>query len=166
MIFVTVGHQMPFDRLVRAVDSWAGENNVKNIFAQIGITSFTPLNLKYKDRLDPMVFRKIFEQADIIISHAGTGTILTALEMNKPILIMPRLGRLKETRNDHQISTAIHFKSFNNISVAMNENELTNIIGTLNDNKGRDTKISRFASPKLLDTIRAYLNNEKTKNHK
>ncbi len=35
MIFVTVGEQLPFDRLVRAVDEWAAASG-KEVFAQIG----------------------------------------------------------------------------------------------------------------------------------
>lgn len=36
MIFVTVGHQTPFDRLIRLVDRWAEENMRHDLFAQIG----------------------------------------------------------------------------------------------------------------------------------
>ena len=47
--------------------------------------------------------------ADAIIAHAGMGTILTALEMGKPLLVMPRRAELGEHRNDHQLATAMRF---------------------------------------------------------
>ena len=40
MIFVTVGSQLPFDRLVRAVDDWAAGNGGAAAFAQIGASSY------------------------------------------------------------------------------------------------------------------------------
>jgi len=36
MIFVTVGAQMAFDRLIRAVDAWAGVHPAVSVFGQIG----------------------------------------------------------------------------------------------------------------------------------
>ena len=40
MIFVTVGTQGPFDRLVRAVDKWAGMRARADIFAQTGPSDY------------------------------------------------------------------------------------------------------------------------------
>jgi UDP-N-acetylglucosamine transferase subunit ALG13 len=34
------------------------------------------------------------------------GTIITVLEVGRPLLVVPRLGSLGETRNDHQVTTA------------------------------------------------------------
>lgn len=42
-IFVTVGTQLPFDRLVKAVEAWVGNHDVTaTSFAQIGATTFNP----------------------------------------------------------------------------------------------------------------------------
>ncbi|MGO7205561.1 glucuronosyltransferase, partial [Rhizobium ruizarguesonis] len=43
MILVTVGTQLPFDRLVKAVDTFATELS-KPVLAQIGRGSYTPQN--------------------------------------------------------------------------------------------------------------------------
>src|SRR5579859_3180811 len=110
MIFVTVGAQMPFDRLVRTVDLWAGRKGRRDVFAQVGPTALSPSNIAYEKFLDPASFRAKVEEASVIIAHAGMGSILTALEAGKPILILPRRGDLKETRNDHQVATAQRFQ--------------------------------------------------------
>jgi len=52
------------------------------------------------------------------------GTIITALELDKPILVMPRRGDLGETRNDHQLATARRLHALGLIEVALDEAEL------------------------------------------
>ena len=45
------------------------------------------------------------DAAAAIVAHAGMGTILTALETGKRLLVMPRRAALGEHRNDHQLAT-------------------------------------------------------------
>ena len=123
MIFVTVGEQLPFDRLIRTVDKWAAGSG-QEVFAQIGDTDLIPNILKYKKFLDPDEFKEKFNSAELIVAHAGMGTIITALEFNKPILVMPRQAALGEHRNDHQFATTNKFMKLNYISAALDETEL------------------------------------------
>jgi len=47
MIFLTVGTQFPFDRLVRAVDSIIDKGLIsETLFAQIGESSYKPRNFE------------------------------------------------------------------------------------------------------------------------
>src|SRR5690606_18210114 len=124
VIFLTVGAQMAFDRLVRAVDGWAGLNPHQEIFAQIGPSRYRPAHLRHERFLEPARFRSMIEKASLVVAHAGMGSIISALEMNKPILVMPRLGDLAETRNDHQVATARRFGELGAVHVAMDESEL------------------------------------------
>ena len=64
------------------------------------------------------------DSADAIIGHAGIGTIITALQLAKPLLVMPRQGALRETRNDHQLATARRFCNFPSVHVAQDEHDL------------------------------------------
>ena len=104
MIFVTVGAQMAFDRLVRTVDEWAATRGRKDVFAQIGPTEWRPRHIEWVAFLPPEDFRKRVADATMVVAHAGMGSIITALELGKPILVMPRRGHLQETRNDHQVA--------------------------------------------------------------
>ncbi|MEW6252350.1 MAG: glycosyltransferase [Planctomycetota bacterium] len=124
MLFLTVGAQMPFDRLVRTVDHWAGLHERRDVFAQIGPAEYTPSYLRFERFLAPAAFRTAFAAADLVVAHAGMGTIITALELAKPILVMPRRGSLGETRNDHQIATAARFGDLGLVHVAADEVEL------------------------------------------
>jgi len=125
MIFLTVGTQFPFDRLVRVVDEVVGKNVFEEeIFAQIGDSSYQPHNFKAVSLLEKKVFDKRICEASCIISHAGIGTIVIALENNKPLLVMPRLKRYGEVVNDHQLAIANKFEELGHILVAYSEEEL------------------------------------------
>lgn len=131
MIFVTVGEQLPFDRLICSIDNWASTSSEK-VFAQIGDTELIPKNFKYKHFLDPVEFQEKIVMSDLIIAHAGMGTIISALEFRKPIIVMPRKSGLGEHRNDHQLATANRFKNLNNILVASDETDLFYKLNNIN----------------------------------
>lgn len=124
MIFVTVGSAEPFDRLIRAVDQWAGARSRQDVFAQIGEAGYVPAHIEYLRFLSPKEFRERVDEARLIVAHAGMGSIITALEARKPILVMPRREHLGETRNDHQVATVEHFAQGRHIMVAWDEKEL------------------------------------------
>jgi len=125
MIFLTVGTQFPFDRLVQAVDDAFDECSVdEEIFAQIGESSYKPRNFKSVASLEKKVFDEYLQEATGIISHAGMGTITMALKNHKPLLVMPRMKRYKEHVNDHQVATAKKFEELCHILVAYDTKDL------------------------------------------
>lgn len=156
MIFVTVGAQMPFDRLIRAVDVWAANQRNVAIFAQIGAGGCRPTHCEWAERLGPREFRARAGDAELLVAHAGMGSILTALEFGRPIVVMPRLGSLGETRNDHQVATAKRMAALSGVSVAMDERELATRLDNRTVLSGGDP-IARFASAELLATIRSMI---------
>lgn len=156
MIFVTVGAQMPFDRLVKTVDHWAGESGRDDVFAQIGLTDFCPENMHWTPFLSTEEFIQRYESASVIVSHAGTGSIITALQLGKPILIMPRRASLHETRNDHQVATAEQFRRFSSVGVAFDEKELITGLKGIANLRGCQS-IEPYASFELLKAIREFI---------
>ena len=119
MIFLTVGTQFPFDRLVKAVDEVAGINGFdEQIVAQIGDCSYCPENFEAAPSVEKAVFDQHFNEADSIISHAGMGTITMALDHRKPLLVMPRLKKYGEVVNDHQLAIANKFEQLGYLLVA------------------------------------------------
>lgn len=155
MILVTVGTQGPFDRLVRAVDDWLREHPDVRAFGQIGRTNYRPKYMEASADLDPEDFERRVAVADIVVAHAGMGTILTALEAAKPILIMPRRAALGEHRNDHQVATARRLAGRAGIVVAEDEHELRNML-----QERRfvcPEAISTTASTQLLEGLRLFI---------
>ncbi len=156
MIFVTVGAQMAFDRLVRTVDAWAGQRRRSDVFAQIGPSRYRPQHAAWTPFLDPPEFAAKVSAARVVVAHAGMGSILTALTAGKPILVMPRRGDLRETRNDHQVATARRFAELGRVRVAMDEDELRRQLDELDRLDGGEP-IADHADPKLIDALRAFL---------
>jgi UDP-N-acetylglucosamine transferase subunit ALG13 len=132
VIFVTVGTSFPFDRLVREVDRLVHERAVSDtVFAQVGIGGYRPRGFESVEVLDKRDFDHYFQRADAVIAHAGMGTISMALELGKPLLVMPRLRRYGELVNGHQEATARHFEKLGHVLVADDERELVDRIGVL-----------------------------------
>lgn len=127
MIFVTVGTQLPFDRLVKAIDELAPTLG-RRVFAQTSEGRYTPRNIEWKPFIRPLEVDGFFQEADIIVAHAGIGTILTARKLGKPVIIMPRVAALGEHRNDHQQATAGQLEGRPGIHVARDEAALARLL--------------------------------------
>jgi UDP-N-acetylglucosamine transferase subunit ALG13 len=157
LIFVTVGTQLPFDRLVSAIDEWARRSGRGDVFAQTGPTRLKPGFIRHEPFLDACKFQECIERADAVIAHAGMGSIITALELGKPILVMPRRADLGEHRNDHQMATARRFHQQGRIAVAFDQAELLAALDHL-DELPRPQRIDSGASPMLIERIRSFVN--------
>ena len=132
MIFLTVGTQFPFDRLVRTVDQLCEEGTIKDeVFAQIGESTYRPRHFEAVAWLDKKAFDERFRRAWAIVSHAGMGVIMMALDHGKPLLVMPRQRRYREVVNDHQAPLADRFEMLGHILVARDESQLGIKIGLL-----------------------------------
>lgn len=156
MIFVTVGTDLPFDRLVRTVDDWAAANGRRDVFAQIGETDWQPQHIACSKFLQPTEFTRRFAEAEVVVAHAGMGTILSALQWEKPILVMPRRASLGEQRNEHQLATARHLSEMGKINVAMDETELRGMLDGLSELRPRE-RIGAYASDTLITALRDFI---------
>ncbi len=156
MILVTVGTDLPFDRMIRVIDNWAFYNQQKDVVAQIGNTGWQPKYIQHINMLSSIDFVNYLKSASLVISHAGMGTILTALFYGKPILVMPKKASLGEHRNEHQLATAQRIKKLANVNVAFNTNDLRNKLNNL-DVLIHPKKISNLASEILLTEINQFI---------
>lgn len=154
MIFLTVGTQFPFDRLVKAVDEAVSKNRIdEQIFAQVGITSYCPRSFEAVPWLEKTLFDKRFSEADGIISHAGMGTITMALENRKPLLVMPRLRKYGEVVNDHQLAIARKFEQLGYLLVAYEAEDLPAKIGKLKSFVPQDRQPQAKVVAKRISTF-------------
>lgn len=154
-IFVTVGTQLPFDRLISAIDGWASRHHV-DVFAQTGTTSFCPQHIGWKDFIDNGEANARIRSADLVVAHAGMGTILTRLETGLPLIVMPRRAALGEHRNDHQIATARRLSHLLGLRVADDEEELCGMMSGFMP-RARVAGVDAVASPALITAIRDFV---------
>jgi len=132
MIFLTVGTQFPFDRLVKTVDDLvAGGVIEEEVFSQVGDDAYEPRSFKSVASLDKKAFDECIHNASAIISHAGMGTITMALDTGKPLLVMPRRKRYGEVVNDHQVAIAHKFEQLGHLLVAYEPEELADKVKLL-----------------------------------
>lgn len=108
MIFICVGSRdYQFDRLIKKIDELVALKKVEDeIFAQIGQSSYIPKNFKYKRFMAVDEFKEYQMNADLIISHGGTGALIGALKLHKQVIAVPRLAKFGEHTDDHQTQVA------------------------------------------------------------
>jgi UDP-N-acetylglucosamine transferase subunit ALG13 len=158
MIFVTVGTQGPFDRLIMAMDDLALSIPHIPIVAQIAESTYKVKNMKHFQFTNSIEMESYFNSADLIVSHAGMGTIISAFERKKPIVIFPKLAKFGEHRNDHQLATAKRLESFNYLHAAydlptLREKVMLALTGELTPLH----QVGRYASPELINSLQSYL---------
>ncbi|MDC0609985.1 hypothetical protein OAP63_04580 [Vibrio sp.] len=132
MIFLTVGTQLPFPRLTKIVDSLAKELDL-NVKAQIGDCDYKPNFIPFQEFFPPDELNDYFNQSDIIISHAGMGTIINCLRLKKTIILFPRMAKYGEHRNDHQLDTVSSFEGVKGLYIATNEEELRYLLQNIDN---------------------------------
>ena len=92
---------------MKAVDEALDKNGLdEHILAQVGASSYRPRNFEAVPSLEKALFEKKFNEADSVISHAGVGSMMMAIESGKPLLVMPRLREHGEVVNNHQVAIA------------------------------------------------------------
>lgn len=153
---MTVGAQTPFDRLVRAVDRWAGTRPDQDVLAQIGDGEHEPENVRWTRFLPPDRFRRAVMACDLLVAHAGTGSLMTAGEYGKPVLLLPRRAELGETRNEHQRATAKRFEGRPGVTVAWDEEELVRRLDRQDDLSALAT-VAGGAEEALIAKIREFV---------
>ena len=161
MIFATVGSQMAFDRLVQAVDDWAGRQQpAAEVLAQVGQSAYAARHIRTVASLSPADFRRACTGAEVIVAHAGMGSVLTALELGRPMVLLPRRGDLQETRNDHQLATARWLATREGVWVAEDEADVGACIDQALARRAQPAAIEQQASAPLLDALDRFLRGE------
>lgn len=131
MILVCVGaSEYKFDRLLKIIDELCDEKIIDSseVVAQIGYTNYAPRNYKYFDLIEREQFQEFIENADIIITHAGTGSVIPPLKLGKKIIVFPRLEEYKEHLDNHQLELSEVFTSEGYTLCANNKRQLINNI--------------------------------------
>ncbi len=162
MIFLTVGTQEPFDRLVRAVDEWAGAHDVP-VFGQLGrleADSYLPRHFPFESFISADEFQERLEDSRLMVGHAGMGSIISALTYGKPLLMMARRASLGEHRNEHQLATAARFAGRPGLHVADEAAQVGALIDRLlaqGAGTAGGTQLSPHASPELIGAVRDFI---------
>lgn len=135
MILVTIGTQkQSFKRLFNYINSF----NIKEkiiIQGGKGKYTFTNPNIEYHDFFNYDEMNQKIDEARIIITHGGGGTIFKALEKGKKIIVVPRLKEYKEHINNHQLEITKYLVNSNYVLMALTKEQLFDNINTIEKHK-------------------------------
>lgn len=140
MILITVGSQkFKFDRLLKYIDDMVKEGLItEEVFAQIGYSEYNPENYKYKAFLDRESFKEMLDKSDLVITHAGTGTIISAIKKGKKVIAIPRYSKYGEHVDDHQVQIVKQFANMNLIYGVKEVDELPKAISEIKNMKFKE----------------------------
>ena len=96
-------HTSGFDRLVKALDEYAGARPGLEVVIQSGSSSYQPTHAKdfaYKESLQEEI-----QRADLVVSHGSVG-FFDAVKLGKRLIVVPRRSEFGEHIDDHQVGFA------------------------------------------------------------
>lgn len=106
MILVIVGGlHLNFDRLLTKMDEIAPELGHR-VVMQTGSSKYVPANTEWFSYESEERIEQLYDECDLLVCHAGAGTILSGLVRNKPIVTVPRRESFGEVTTDHQLMLA------------------------------------------------------------
>lgn len=104
MIYITLGTQAcDFSRCMMMVEELLSKVQIKDkIVAQTGYTTYHPLGVDCVDFVSEDRYQQLMTEADIVISHAGTGALFSSIRKGKQVIAVARLAEYGEMINNHQ----------------------------------------------------------------
>jgi UDP-N-acetylglucosamine transferase subunit ALG13 len=111
LILVALGTQdKPFSRLLDGVKACI-ENGLiqEKVVVQAGLTPYRYEKMEIFDLLDKDEFGALLNRADLLITHAGAGSILSGLKAHKKVIACARRQQYGEHTNDHQVQILARF---------------------------------------------------------
>jgi UDP-N-acetylglucosamine transferase subunit ALG13 len=133
MIFVTTGmEKYPFPRLLKAVSEAAREGIIPwPVIVQSGSTFLTSPYLDQRSLFAFPDMVAMMEQAEVVIGHAGAGTMLLAQQLGRRPLLMPRNSQFGEHLDNHQQDFANRLDGSERAHIARDEATLKRLLREL-----------------------------------
>lgn len=158
MTLVILGTQdKVFPRLLKAIEKQIELGNLKGeVVVQAGSTKFESKYMKIFDLIPMKQFDELLSKSDLIITHGGVGTILSALRKDKKVIVVPRLAKYQEHENDHQLEIVDSFSKLGYILPCKDLNELSGVLEQV-----KKFKPKKYVSDnhKMLNLIEDYIDN-------
>lgn len=111
MILVLLGtFPLPFDRPLLEIEKAIEKGLIKEeVIVQNGHTLFETEKMTLRPFIPLNELLALYDDADLIISQAGTGSFIKGLRKNKKIIGIARLAKYGESVDDHQIELLNEF---------------------------------------------------------
>lgn len=125
MILVTLGTQK--EQFTRLLDYIENSNIKDKIIVQAGHTKYKSKKMEIFDFIPYEKMDEYINNADIIITHSGTGSVLTPLKKGKKVIVCARLSKYDEHVDDHQVELLEVFKEEGYVLELSEDNNLDEV---------------------------------------
>ena len=129
LLFATVGATFPFDRMIEMVLKLKGNGEItEDIVMQTGIGGVIPAAVEAFETLPFDRMKSYLRDADIVVCHGGTGSVITALREGCRTIVVPRIFENGEHYDDHQAEITNAFAARGLVFPANSPEELTSAL--------------------------------------
>lgn len=151
LLFATVGAILPFDRLVEMVAEVNSRGEIlEEILIQTGAGGHVPEGIQTVETLPFDLMQSTLKDADIVVCHGGTGSLITALRQGCRIVAVPRLFSKGEVYDDHQAEITSAFAERGLIVVANTADQLSE---ALKDVRARPPRLATSDPSELIQYL-------------
>ena len=158
MILVLLGTQNnSFHRLLEEI-----EKNIKNgtikeeVIVQAGYTKFETDKMKIIDLMSKEQLEKFQDEADLIITHGGVGSIISSIDKEKKVIAVPRMHEYGEHVNNHQKEIV---KDFNDKGYIIGIEKVEDLKQAIIKSKEFEPKKYQSNNEKMLKIIEEFIDN-------
>lgn len=127
----------------------------EEVIVQSGHTQFDSEYMKMRPFISPDELTELYKQARVVITQAGTGSLIKGMKLNKKIIAIPRLAKYGEVVDDHQEEILHEFTKQNYILPWTEDIALEEVLSKIDD-----FKPSPYVSTKqnIIDHLEGYIN--------
>ncbi len=156
MILVLLGTQNnSFHRLLEEIEKNIKDGTIhEEVIVQAGYTKFNSYKMRIIDLISNEQLEKFQEEADLIITHGGVGSIITSIRKGKKVIAVPRIHEYGEHVNNHQIEIV---KTFNEQGYIIGIEKVEDLKQALEKVKKFQPKKYEINNKLMLKTIEEFI---------
>ena len=153
MILVSLGTQdKQFTRLLDMIQKLIDDKIInEEVIVQSGYTKYKSENMQIFDYVCMEKFNSLLNECDLLITHGGVGTIMSALKIKKPVIACARLSKYHEHHNDHQCEIINSFSDSGYLIKCDDQNDLKHCLIQVKQIEMKDVVSNNLNFIKLLE---------------
>lgn len=158
MILVLLGTQNNnFTRLLDAVQKNIEDGIIKEkVVVQAGFTKYKSTKMEIFSKVDKNDYNRLIDEADLIITHGGVGSIVSCLSKGKKVIVAPRLKKYGEHVNNHQIQIARKYEQEGYVKCVLNMKNLGKTISKIDKFEPKKYEIEES---NILEIVENFIDN-------
>lgn len=161
LLFATVGATLPFERLVSSVAELKARGGLaEDVIIQTGVGAPQPQGVESVETMPFNRIQDLLTEADIVVCHGGTGSLITALRKGCRVIAFPRLLEKGEHYDNHQAEITGAFAARGLIEIANNADELAAAIARI---KSRPPVLATTDPSELISYLDSVIEHERCK---